>query len=578
VKDRTPKRRSRVWTVLIVIIGIIILQQILMAALISSNSGKVHLKESKTGISIEEGITIQKGMMVIVPKGVIVQTVEGKTFGDGKQIPEGDTIQTIEVQPGQKTSNSGLGNSIKTILLDVIFYGAIIYGCIMLYRKLTGKKSKKLSSIKSTKSVVNKENLNSKNKVTNGILMGVTREGKIIKPSNEQGHVAIVGGSRTGKSSTISIPSLLQWEGSAIVNDIKGELADITAKAREKYGRVHIFNPDKMDSACYNPLEQVKGIDGANALAKSLIPTPLREPFFAETAQGVFASATLDGLDRGQSFCEICERVLTTKPITLIEELTSSSNRQVRLLASACNDTAQGTLGSVFTELRKNLLNFASDENIARVTSKSDFTPETLENGATIYLQIHESMLEQYKGLMVCIISQTFRFLSKRKEGAQPQILMLLDELPRLGKIEGLTEATSTLAGRNVHLVPMLQSLADLDRHYGDKERKIIMDNCPYKVVLGCGDYDTQKYFSDMSGTEKMWQNSYSHSGVLGQKKSTTNSIVEEKIFKPEEFGNLKQTKKAIIFGFGEALEVDKLFWFENTEYKKIIESCKEIV
>ena len=39
----------------------------------------------------------------------------------------------------------------------------------------------------------------------------------------------------------------------------------------------------------------------------------------------------------------------------------------------------------------------------------------------------------------------------------------------------------------------MIQSLAQLDKLYGEKERQIILDNCSYKVILGANDPETQK-------------------------------------------------------------------------------------
>lgn len=183
-------------------------------------------------------------------------------------------------------------------------------------------------------------------------------------------------------------------------------------------------------------------------------------------------------------------------------------------------------------------------------------------------------MIEHYKGLISCMISQILRYLTGRGEGKQPSILLLLDELPRLGKVDGFIEALGTLRSRNVHIVPMVQSLSDLDRHYGQEERKICLDNCNFRVVLGVGDVDTQKYFSDMAGTEKRWQKSFNNSWI-GLRKGSTDSLSEEKIIKPERFGQLKQDKKAVIFGFKEPLEVDKLFWYKTARYKKIVETYR---
>jgi len=80
--------------------------------------------------------------------------------------------------------------------------------------------------------------------------------------------------------------------------------------------------------------------------------------------------------------------------------------------------------------------------------------------------------------------------------------LLLLDEFPRLGKIEGMTEVMATLRSKNVNICLIMQSLAQLDKIYGTLYRRIIMDNCQYQAVLRANDSETQKYLADLIGTQ----------------------------------------------------------------------------
>lgn len=49
----------------------------------------------------------------------------------------------------------------------------------------------------------------------------------------------------------------------------------------------------------------------------------------------------------------------------------------------------------------------------------------------------------------------------------------------------------------------IIQSLAQLDSIYGKDTRKIITNNCNYKVVLKATEVETQEYFSKLVGTEE---------------------------------------------------------------------------
>jgi type IV secretion system protein VirD4 len=79
-------------------------------------------------------------------------------------------------------------------------------------------------------------------------------------------HQLLVGASRSGKGRGHVIPTLLAWPHSALVLDVKGELADGdprhgfpgTAGFRESLGPVVRFAPTRADSCAFNPLFEVR--------------------------------------------------------------------------------------------------------------------------------------------------------------------------------------------------------------------------------------------------------------------------------------------------------------------------------
>jgi len=90
------------------------------------------------------------------------------------------------------------------ILIVLVAIG--IYGCFKISKKGI-KKSSKIDS-----------------KVENGVVIGSTNNKLIIKPPNKPGNLLVVGAPGKGKSVNIIIPSLLNWQGSAVVLDIKREI------------------------------------------------------------------------------------------------------------------------------------------------------------------------------------------------------------------------------------------------------------------------------------------------------------------------------------------------------------------
>lgn len=103
--------------------------------------------------------------------------------------------------------------------------------------------------------------------------------------------------------------------------------------------------------------------------------------------------------------------------------------------------------------------------------------------------------------------TQLIRHLERRSEkysgeGANTeQTLLLLDEFPRIGKVQCMADAMATLRSKGVNICLAIQSIAQLDAVYGIQQRRVIMDNCQFQLVLRANDSETQRLLSDLIGT-----------------------------------------------------------------------------
>lgn len=400
---------------------------------------------------------------------------------------------------------------------------------------------------------------------SSGIIIGATNGKLITKPESKSGHILVCGGTGKGKSQCVTIPSLLNWEGSALVVDIKREIYAYTNKVQASKGKVIVFDPEQNGHG-YDPIKECYNVDSCQFLARTLIPTPPNtDPFWAGNAQSVLAAACFEGNKKGQTLPEIAERILITDPQILVDELTSSRYKETILLASSVKGSPEKTLGGIFTELKSRLVTLATDPNIRQALSKSEWTPETLEEGATIYLRVSEKQIETYKQVWSLIVVQILRHLAGRPEQGQPPILLLLDELPRLGKVEGYGSSLPTLRSKNVTIVSAIQSLAQLQEHYGREVTRTIMDNNAYKLVLSAGDNETQKVFSDLAGKNEVRKKSTNVS--LGGGGVSSYYQWEEK-YRPENFAYL--SKPIFYPPDGAAFEVEKVFWMNIPHLLKL--------
>jgi type IV secretion system protein VirD4 len=350
----------------------------------------------------------------------------------------------------------------------------------------------------------------------------------------------------------------LAWGEAVFAIDIKGELWE---KTRHKRTNAKVFNPLSANTYGYNPYYLLNDSDNpaqeARAIAQSLIPLPpnVQEPFWIESAQGILTGAILHYNAQGLSFLDTAERILSTAPPKLIQELCASDERGARFCVNSFTDMAEKTLSSIMAELSKNIVPFVTDKNLIHALSRpQNITPDDLEFGADVFINIPEHLLRQWKNLLTLIVSQFLRHFEQRPNMTASPILFLLDEFPRLGKIEEITDGLATLRSKKITICSIIQSLAQLDLIYGAPARRVIVDNCAYKAVLNATDADSQEYFSRLIGTHEKLRISHDMrlEAITGfvASKGIGKTTEEKRKVKPETLATMKDIALFTPFGF----------------------------
>ena len=382
-----------------------------------------------------------------------------------------------------------------------------------------------------------------------GFVFGKKRGKYVRKADGWDGHILVVGGAGSGKSSCLAIPSLISWGQRIFAIDIKGELSQKTGSHRPAK---RVFNPFLESSPGYDPYYLLKRsrnpAQDAKEIAFAIVQKPenIKETFWIDGARNLLTGAILHFFTAKYSFIETIEAVQSTPVQSLISEIHSGENTAARMYVNQLVDMDIKTLSGIYAELSNHIMLFATDPDIRSCLSKSDtITPEDLEKGKDIYLNIPEDKIEQWKPLLTLIVNQFLKHFERRPdEGATP-ILFLLDEFPRLGKIETVINGLATLRSKKITIALFVQSLAQLDAIYGSDNRKVMVDNCQYKAILNATDAETQDYFSRLVGTydkqKKSQSANYEQYTGIGTGTGTSQTTEEKRIIKPEEFATLKE-------------------------------------
>jgi type IV secretion system protein VirD4 len=90
-----------------------------------------------------------------------------------------------------------------------------------------------------------------------GVVVGLRDDGTYLIHDGPE-NVGLVAPPRSGKGAGPIVSTLLVWEHSAVINDIRRENFDATAGYRAKFSNVIYFNPTDPTSAHFNPLFEIR--------------------------------------------------------------------------------------------------------------------------------------------------------------------------------------------------------------------------------------------------------------------------------------------------------------------------------
>ena len=208
----------------------------------------------------------------------------------------------------------------------------------------------------------------------------------------------------------------------------------------------------------------------------------------------------------GWGFIEICEHFLSRDWRSLLNDIAQQKNKTANLfIGSFVGASEQNTAGckQAADDALKLFATNAKIKNALRKTAsyEQSISPATLETNS-IYIFIPDEKLTIYGDLLRIITAQSMEYFSSRPPEHKQMILFCLDEFASFGKLQ-ITEALRKLRKRHIRIMVLTQSLADLDMIYGKDERKAMLGNFKFTVLLGCKDTETQEYFSKMIGEKQ---------------------------------------------------------------------------
>lgn len=343
------------------------------------------------------------------------------------------------------------------------------------------------------------------------------------KRSEEDGNALIVGTIGSGKSYILAKSMVETWRDPFVVLDCKGELSHHymsllrNGRSDRKY---LIFDPINGGSR-YDPFALLKKdashfIQNVLEIAFILVPELPADPnsYWTNMARNLLSAIIIYGFSAGLDFIETMLLAVNYPAAELCQKILKSNFTNAKSFIIDISGLKPEHQAAIGTDMKQHLVVFATDPYVQDALSSSekestfswdDIT--TADDAPNVFLRLDQDRLEQWSSMTRLMLTQLIRTMERRPDKQTPKgrkikpILILLDEFPLLGKMDAITNALTTLRSKKVTFCLMLQSIAQLDAVYGQDKRKIMVENCPYKILLNITEPDSQEYFSRLIGS-----------------------------------------------------------------------------
>lgn len=386
-------------------------------------------------------------------------------------------------------------------------------------------------------------------------------------------HLITFGPTRSGKGATVIGQALLEWKGSAIVVDPKGQNGAITGRHRRAMGQdvfflnpfgMHASEPWQLPKHRYNPLAHLDIADAnivadVRALGQAAIITQGREPYFDDTARDLFSTVALHliaTLGANATLGDVRKAITTIGARTkeaaeLIAAMGNSPHEFVRQPIGRFKDVeARDISSAINTAITQTAFlddPALSDSVRGGTLTGSDFDLMQLkEKPTTVYLILPGRYMDSYARFLRLIITSALDQLTAQPGGLP--VLIILDEFARMEQLPAVSNAFGFAAGFNVQLWPFLQDLPQLEEVYGKKWMSILA-NCGMAQFFTPVDVQTAEYLQRRGGMMTGLNRSRSVSGLFGWgNRSSSLSDHRVSLLPFERMMNMPQQESVVFF------------------------------
>lgn len=250
-------------------------------------------------------------------------------------------------------------------------------------------------------------------------------------------------------------------------------------------------------------------------------------------------------------------------------------SRECRNAVSGFLSNSDDTLANIMSTFTSQLGNWRNPI-VDAATSESDFDLRQVRRGKkmTIYIGVKPRYLNDARVILNVMFSQLVALNTDFEPADDPTIthpcLLLMDEFTAVGKIQPIISAVSFIASFNIRLLPIIQSISQLESVYGKEDARTFTTNHAMQVLYPPKDDKDAKEYSEMLGyyTYKSASSSRSKS-ILNPRESSENlSDQRRALLLPQEIKELGTDREVITLENTKPILCHKVRYYADSDFK----------
>ncbi len=416
--------------------------------------------------------------------------------------------------------------------------------------------------------LANKGFLSSKD---NGIVVG-QMNGKLLRLSGQQ-FVILAAPTRSGKGVGVVIPNLLDYRESAVVLAIKQENFDLTSGWRRSIGHeVYLFNPFAEDRRTHrwNPMTYVSDdpafrVSDLQSIAAMLYPDgDDKDKFWVSQARNAFLGFALYLFERHAH-----DRSAEKPTLGAVLRLASGDGGELKpylqklveapFLSSQARTAFAGLLSQADVTFASIIGSFREPLNpwlnpvLDAATSADDFRLD----------DVRRLFFSQ-------LINVNTKVLPQNDASLKHQCLLLMDEFTAIGRVDIIAKAVAYMAGYNLRLLPIIQSMAQLDAVYGKELSRTIITNHALQIIYAPREQQDANDYSEMLGYTTIKRRARTRSHGHGRNVSDNEVLEKRALMLPQELKAMGPEKEIVLYeGLAHPILCRKVRYYQDSYFTK---------